>query len=94
MAKSTKDMEVYKSDDDTVFLPTSVLDDLVFVARGDTDLVQQALIESLKLKRCGWFWLQKQWTIDMIEVVNRIVSRREIVDNLPLSDDETQINNG
>ncbi len=74
-------------------LPDSILDDLVFVARGDVDLVEQILIESLKLKRYGWFWLKKRWTLDIVEVTKKIIERREKIDNLEIADDESQINN-
>jgi hypothetical protein len=79
---------------DENMLPEAILDDLVFVARGDVDLVELAIIDSLKVERYGWFWFKKRWTVDMVNVVKTIIARRDAIDNIEIEDAESQINNG
>jgi len=71
---------------ETEIISEKEMDALVVLARGNVDLVGEALISNIK-KEGFWFW--QKWIIDKTAAINYIKERTEKLENIPmLGDDE------
>jgi hypothetical protein len=74
-----------------------VVGDLFKLARGDFDLVQEAIIQTMKIANQKkypswqfWHWFDEatgNWEIDVIEASNYIKSRRNELESIKEADD-------
>ena len=71
---------------ETELISSKEIDDLVLLARGNIDLVEEALSAHLHLDR-GWF-RPRQWVIDKEKVINHIKEHVEKLEGIPIASDD------
>ncbi len=67
-------------------LSDETVDSLTLLARGDMDLVNEALIHCLE-QRWSWRHLANVWQIDMIKVTEYIMQRRKKLEDIKEADE-------
>ena len=68
-------------------IPDETFDALLLLARGDFNLVEEALIKSLEKRRIGSWWQfwKYCWAIDFHKVSTYIVKRRKEIEDVEIN---------
>lgn len=70
-------------------LTDETIQQLYLLARGDFDLVEQAVMGALEEVCPQWWkiWGQREWRINLKKATDYIMERRNEIENIPLADD-------